>query len=156
AAAEAVEVDRDGDGLRARPIELVVLLVGPALLAVGAGVGLGRGIFRRFLRGRGKAGVDGGEVGRRAVELGIGGVAGPGQLAVLAIVDQRLLADEGIAALGIGPQVGGARLVASLEADIDAVGVHRAGAVALGDPARLVLHGVVLGRAAELGDQRGV
>src|SRR5262249_42303686 len=86
-AAEAVEIHRDGDGVRAWPIDLVVLLVGPALLAVDSGIGLGRGVVCRLPGRRGEAAVDGGEIGARAFEPRIGDVVGPGDLAELAVLD---------------------------------------------------------------------
>ena len=94
AAAIAVELHDDGCGLSAgRPLDGEALLVIPLLLALGAVSCLGGRFIGDLLRGVGETGVDGGEVDVRAVETRIGEIVGPGDLAELALLGQRLLAD---------------------------------------------------------------
>src|SRR4029079_14096565 len=98
--------------------QLEGLHVGPDLLAAQlagrsvrwndplCGLGRGRGIFA----------IDRREVGRRAVKARPAGVDRIGDLADLAVLDQRLLADERIEPVAEDLKVDDARAIATLDA----------------------------------------
>ena len=141
-------MDPDGNDVAIQTVEVECLFI--------AGVELGLQDIVDGLAGRvGEASVHSREVGRSRVELRVADIDGVSPVLQLAGFDDGLLADEGIRPIGEQPELGGARLVAGLQATVLPVGV-RVARPAIGEPALLVALEVQLGGIARRAEQRRI